>query len=320
MADIAIGIDLGGTNVRAGAVTPAGELLGWQTAPIRATEGPAAGVERILLLIESLLASLPGETHLLGIGMGSTGPLDRERGLIQNPYTLPGWADVDVLSPIWARFNVPVTLENDADVAALGEAWVGAGRGMKRLAAVTVGTGIGFAMIIDGQIYRGMDGVHPEGGHMLIDPAGPECYCGAHGCWEVLVAGPAIGRLASEMAAELGGQMLALANGDPAKVNARTLIAAARQGDPTALAAVDRVARYLGIGLLNIMLIFYPDGIVLSGGVMEEYDLFAPGIQAVIAAQHGMVPAERVQILQTRLNGQSGVLGAARAILNEIRV
>jgi glucokinase len=225
-----------------------------------------------------------------------------------------------VLSPIRARFGVPVTLENDADAAALGEAWVGAGRGMKRLAAVTVGTGLGFAMIIDGQIYRGMDGVHPEGGHMLIDPAGPECYCGARGCLESLVAGPGIARMAAEAAAEQGGAMLALASGDPAKVDARTMVATARQGDPVALAVAGRVARSLGIGLLNIMLLYYPDGIVLSGGVMEEYDLFAPGIQAVIAAQRGMVPAERVQILQTRLNGQSGVLGAARAILNEIHI
>ncbi len=320
MGDIAIGIDLGGTNVRAGAVTTVGELLGWQTAPIQATEGPTAGVERILTVVESLQRSLPGAPRLVGIGMGSTGPLDRERGLIQNPYTLPGWADVDVLSPIRARFGVPVTLENDADAAALGEAWVGAGRGMKRLAAVTVGTGLGFAMIIDGQIYRGMDGVHPEGGHMLIDPAGPECYCGARGCLESLVAGPGIARMASTAAAEQGGLMLSLAAGDPVKVDARTMVSAARQGDPVALAVAGRVARYLGIGLLNIMLIFYPDGIVLSGGVMEEYDLFDPGIQAVIAAQRGMVPAERVQILQTRLNGQSGVLGAARAILNEIRI
>jgi glucokinase len=320
MAEIAIGIDLGGTNVRAGAVTTAGQLLAWQTAPIHATEGPAAGIERIVALVESLLGSLADAPQLVGIGMGSTGPLDRERGLIQNPYTLPGWADVDVLSPIRARFRVPVTLENDADAAALGEAWVGAGRGMGRLAAVTVGTGLGFAMIIDGQIYRGMDGVHPEGGHMLIDPAGPECYCGARGCLESLVAGPGIARMAREAAAERGGLMLALAAGDPAKVDARTMVAAARQGDPVALAVAGRVARSLGIGLLNIMLLYYPDGIVLSGGVMEEFDLFAPGIQAVIAAQRGMVPAERVQILQTRLNGQSGVLGAARAILNEIHI
>jgi glucokinase len=319
MPEIAIGIDLGGTNVRAGAVTPAGDLLCWESTPIRAADGPAAGIERILALVDNVVRTLPGPaSHLVGIGVGSTGPLDRERGAIQNPYTLPGWSDVDILTPLRERFHAPAVLENDADSAALGEAWVGAGCGMQRLAAVTVGTGIGFAFILDGQIYRGMDGVHPEGGHMLIDPAGPECYCGARGCMEILVSGPAIGRFASRAAAEKGGEMLALAGGDPARVDARVMVRAARRGDPVAAGLVAQVAHYLGIGLLNIMLLYLPDGIVLSGGVMEEYDLFAPGVQAVIDRQQGMIPAGRVRILQSGLNGQSGVFGAARAVLNEI--
>jgi glucokinase len=317
VARILIGIDLGGTNVRVGAVTPAGELLAWKMAPIEAASGPQAGVAKIAGMIDALLGSLPGAVPA-GIGIGSTGPIDRERGAIQNPYTLPSWVDVDIASPLRARFKAPVVLENDADAAALGEAWAGAGRGMRRMAMVTVGTGIGTGLVLDGKIYRGMDGIHPEGGHMLIDPAGPECYCGAHGCWESLVAGPGIARMASAAAAEAGGMMLDLAGGDAAQVDARTLVQAARQYDPMAIRVAERVAFYLGLGLANIILLTLPDGIVLGGGVMAEYDLFAPGIRAVLDRHNTMVPASRVQIQTAQLAGQSGVFGAARAVQNEL--
>jgi glucokinase len=317
MARILVGVDLGGTNVRVGAVTPAGELLDWKISPIEAANGPQAGVAKIAGMIEALLGSLP-PAELAGIGIGSTGPIDRGRGAIQNPYTLPSWVDVDIASPLSARFAAPVILENDADAAAFGEAWAGAGRGMRRMAMVTVGTGIGTALILDGKIYRGMDGIHPEGGHMLIDPAGPECYCGAHGCWESLVAGPGIARLASAGAAKEGGAMLEMADGDPARVDARILVRAARQKDPTAVRAAEQVAFYLGLGLANIILLTLPDGIVLGGGVMAEYDLFAPGVRAVLDRHNSMVPASRVQILTAQLAGKSGVLGAARAALSEL--
>lgn len=153
---------------------------------------------------------------------------------------------------------------------------------------------------------------------MLIDPAGPECYCGAHGCWESLVAGPGIARLARQAASRHGGAMLDMAGGDLDMVDARIMVRAARMGDAAALEAVERAAFYLGLGMVNIMLLFYPEGIVLGGGVMEEYDLFAPGIRAVIARHDRMIPARQVQLLKARLGGQAGVLGAARAVLNHI--
>jgi glucokinase len=317
MDDLLIGIDLGGTNLRVGAVTPQGEVLDIISEPFDAARGPQVGIDKICGIITALRDRTMGR-GLRGIGIGATGPVVRERGVIQNPYTLPTWEDVDIVSPVCNRFSVPVNLENDADAAALGEYWMGAGRGLRRLAAVTVGTGIGTALILDGKVYRGAEGWHPEGGHMVIDPSGPACYCGSHGCWESLAAGPAIALQAQAVAAQEGGGMLRLTDGKLNLIDARILVKAARQGDPPARRLVEKISTYLGLGLVNICMLYFPDGIVLSGGVMRSYEVFAPGIQQVLAHHDAVVPMDKVKIVKTQIEGQSGVIGAARSVLNLI--
>jgi glucokinase len=317
MSDLLIGIDLGGTNLRVGTITPHGELLEVISEPIEAAQGPQAGIDKTSRMIEALLHRSSKHT-LLGIGIGATGPVIRERGTIQNPYTLPTWEDVDIVTPIRERFSVPVSLENDADAAALGESWVGAGRGMHRMAAVTIGTGIGTALIVDGKVYRGVDGWHPEGGHMVIDPAGPPCYCGSNGCWESLMAGPAIARRAQIAADQQGGRMLSLAGGVLDNIDARILIQAAHEGDFPARRVVEELSTYLRLGLVNIIMLYLPDGIVLSGGVMRSYDAFSAGIEEALCRHGAVVPIRRVKIIKTQIEGQSGVIGAARSVLNLI--
>jgi len=310
----AIGIDLGGTNVRVGAVSPQGHLLVVQSAPIEATLGPKVGVEKIITLVEAIQNQVK-TGGLLSIGIGSTGPVDRIRGRIQNPYTLPTWDDVDILSPLVQRFDVPATLENDADAAALGEAWVGSGCGYKSMVQVTVGTGIGVGFIQDGKVYRGKNGLHPEGGHMILDLNGPEDYCGAHGCWEVLASGPAMEHYARKVCAEQGGLMLQMCGGDLQTLNGWMIVKAARLGDPTALTVIAQMGRYHGLGIVNLLLTYLPDCIVLGGGVMREYDLFLPHIRSVLCQHNKVTPAAEIEILPSRLGGQAGVLGAAYAAL-----
>ena len=317
MDPIVIGIDLGGTNVRVGVVTPSGELLTADKAPIKARRGPQYGLTRIIELVEQV-RSRTGDRPLLGIGVGSTGPIDREHGMVKNPYTLPTWENVSILEPLREHFGVPAVLENDADVAALGEAWLGAGRGVDRLAAVTVGTGIGTAFIYRGQIYRGFGDHHGEGGHMLLDPNGPECYCGGRGCWEMLAAGPAIGRLAREASAREPGLMLELAGGDLQKIAAHHMVTAARRGDPVALKVADQVGMYLAWGMVNLVALLMPECVVLSGGVMESFDLFEPEFRRVFYRHNVMSPVEQIHIAHAQLGSQAGILGAARAILNLI--
>ena len=213
---------------------------------------------------------------------------------------------------------------------ALGEYWQGAARHddmskppIRRLFAVTVGTGIGTAFIADGQVYRGADGFHPEGGHMVIDPGGPPCYCGRNGCWESLSSGTAIGQAArlalSQMAPAPMGILLNLADGEIERVDARMVAEAAHLGDPLALQVIDRAAWSFAQGIFNILMLFYPEMIVLSGGVMRSIDLFMPHIQRMLDSADHYIPVRRIQVLPASLGYYAGIYGAAYAILNRLQ-
>ena len=307
---VAIGMDIGGTLVRVGAFDSTGKLLGQKEASIAAI-GPERGLRLIEKLIHETVDSV--NAALLGIGIGCTGPLDIKRGLVNNPYTLEGWSNVPIVEHLTHAFNVRVVLENDADAAALGEYWQGAGREAKRLYAVTVGTGVGTALIVDGQIYRGVDGSHPEGGHQLIDPAGPECYCGHRGCWESLVSGTAISNFARNiMSAE---QLNALERSD--HLTARMVAEAARAGESIAVEVMQKAARDFSLGIINVITLFVPDVLVLSGGVMKSADLFLPTLEQNLKTPTPMVPFDRVQILPAKLGYYAGIYGGAYMILSE---
>jgi glucokinase len=309
-----VGIDLGGTFVRVGVFQPDGVLLSVLQQPIEAYKGGEAGIQRIITMIDQAITE--NNVSLIGIGVGSTGPLDSARGLIQNPYTLPGWENVPVLQPLINHFHVPAVLENDADTAALGEYWAGAGKWVKRLYAVTVGTGIGTAFIIDGHVYYGVDGIHPEGGHHIVDPSGPLCYCGAYGCWEAVAAGPAIARRAQQdIQNHPTSRLLELAGNNPSKIDARLVAEAAEAGDAYALKIMEKTAFYLGVGLVNIIALFAPEMIVLSGGVMKSADLLLPQIIAFIQKHNVIQPVDKVKIVTAKLGYHAGLYGAAFAIL-----
>ncbi len=288
---VAIGMDIGGTLVRVGAFDSDGKLLGQREASL-ASIGPDHGLLLIERLIQKTLDSV-NSSSLLGIGIGCTGPLDIVYGLINNPYTLEGWRNVPIVERLNKTFNIPVRLENDADAAALGEYWQGAGREAKRLYAVTVGTGVGTSLIVDGKIYRGVDGSHPEGGHQLIDPQGPECYCGHRGCWESLISGTAI---TSAARIAMNHEQLT-AFGDPGQLDASVIAEAARAGNPAALAIMQKAARDFSLGIINIISLFVPDVLVLSGGVMKSADLFLPTLAEALKTPNPMVPFDRVHTL-----------------------
>lgn len=335
--DIIIGVDIGGSQVRVGAINKQGELLALLESPIEAERGPQAGFERIASMIEKLLLSdqvkdVAEKIHLGGIGIGCTGPVDPVQGVVNNPYTLPTWENVPLRTWLQERFHVPVRLENDADVAALGEYWKGSGKGIKRLYAITVGTGIGTALIVDGQIYRGFDGCHPEGGHQVIDPSGPLCYCGAHGCWESLASGSAIARMTQEAVKTVYAEgekyndehipfeastLLAssLRNVEVDHIDASLVAKMAREGDPLAVRVMQKAAYYFSLGVVNVMLLFTPDMIVLSGGVMRSAELLMPALQEAMQRHNSMVPADKVLIRQAQLGSYAGVYGAAYTVI-----
>ncbi len=291
-------VDIGGTKIAVGIVDESGKLLSRREAPTD-PDHYAAGIEQIASMLRKVASD--AATAISGIGIGSTGPVDPMRGEFGHVDFLPGWRGKRIVDDLAKTFNVSVALENDGDAAALAEAGWGAGRNRSRLIYVTVGTGIGGGIILDGELYRGVDGAHPEIGHQVIDPAGPECTCGFHGCWESLAAGPAmVAWYKSRSSLTDGG------------IAGKQICELAQQGDALALQAVEHEALYLGLGLANLINLFTPDAIVLSGSVMKSAGLFLDRIREVIRSGCRFVPAEKTELSLASLGDDANLIGAAR--------
>ena len=224
----------------------------------------------------------PQTTKTSGIGIGSTGPVYPLTGEIGEVNFFPHWKGENPVRDLSRTFEVSVAMENDADAAALGEAGWGAGQNKSRLIYVTVGTGIGTGFVLDGELYRGVDQSHPEIGHHVIDPSGPLCLCGFRGCWESLAAGPAMVSWVENN----------LPKDYPHRDNltAKRICELAQDGDELARQAVNREARYLGLGLANLVTLFAPDAIVLGGSVMKSAPLFLEEIRETICRCCRLVP------------------------------
>ncbi len=286
-----------------------------RSVPTDSARGPEDGLRRIVELIEHVIEeSAVGRDQIGGIGIGCTGPLDPVKGLIQNPYTLPNWDNLPIVDHLTAHFHLPACLIGDCQVAVLGEQWAGAGRGARHVLYITVGTGIGGGLIINGRLHRGVGFVASEVGHHVIDLTGPACYCGAKGCWEMLAAGPAIARRAAEQAPE-DGLLLRLAGHDRTKITALLVARAAEQGDPFAVEVQERTAFYLGVGLANLLNIVAPEVAVLGGGVMGSWPAFAPILMETVRRRAAMIPLDQIRIVPASLGLNAGITGAGRAIL-----
>ncbi len=294
-------VDIGGTKIAVGIVDDSGKVLSRVEAPTD-PDRYSGGIELIARMLRESAAKAGAE--LSGIGIGSTGPVDPMRGEFGDVDFLPGWRGKNPVQDLAQIFNVRVALENDGDAAALAEAGWGAGQNRSRLIYVTVGTGIGGGIVLDGQLYRGVDGAHPEVGHHVIDPAGPECSCGFRGCWESLAAGPA-------MVAWIESHAPAAYLHRPG-ITAKRICELAQEGDEVALRAVEHEAYYLGLGLANLINLFTPDAIVLSGSVMKSAALFLDRIRAVIRGGCRFVPAEKTQLTLASLGDDTNLIGAAR--------
>ncbi len=293
-------VDIGGTKIAAGIVDDSGRVLACRQAPTQ-TAGPWP---QALTLIATMLreAARDADANIAGIGIGSTGPLDPLTGKFQNLDTIPQWSGASPADDLAREFNVSVAMENDADAGALGEATWGAGRNKSRLIYVTVGTGIGGGIILDGHLYRGVDGAHPEVAHQVIDVNGPPCSCGLRGCWEALACGPGMVKwMASHPEYK----------GDPG-LTARRIYEHAMAGDPLAARAVERENFYLGIGLANLVNLFTPDAVILGGSVMKSAGVFLNDIRKVMQQGCRFVPLDKVDLSLASLGDDANLIGAAR--------
>lgn len=323
---LAIGVDVGGTKVIAGLVDAGGNVLARarRDTPGRTTE--ASVVEDVIVDTVTEIQRTAAVEHpsrpVLGVGLGAAGFVSADRSTVVFAPHL-AWRDEPIRDRLVERLATPVVLDNDANAAAWAEFRFGAGQAEPRLLLVTLGTGIGGALVLDGRVERGRHGLAGEYGHMQVVPDGERCECGNRGCWEQYSSGRAMQREAREMLEQdspYAAGLAAYCDGDPARVEGHHVTRAARDGDVAALELLGDVGRWLGLGLANLAAAFDPGRIVVGGGVSEAGDLLLEPAREMFARRltgrgHRPVPP----ILAAQLGPSAGMVGAAEMVREEHR-
>jgi glucokinase len=317
-----VGIDLGGTNIVSGCVAEDGsQIHGVKSVPTGAEEGPDAVVRRIITAAKDSITALRAEVpraEVIGAGVGAPGPLDRRSGVVLLTPNL-GWVNMPLRQRLQDGVGLRTALDNDANCAVLGEWWRGAARGTRMAVGLTIGTGIGGGIIIDGRLYHGASDIAGEVGHMTIDANGRRCKCGNYGCIEAYASGPNIALRAVE-ALESGAEssLPSYVAGDLTKITAQTVYQAAQAGDELALEVVRDTAKFLGAAVGSLINIFNPEAVVIVGGVtLAGENLFEPLRREV--SRRAFKPAVQVcRIVPGELTGVAGVYGAARAFHEQV--
>ena len=278
MPDFSIGVDLGGTNLRIAAITTDGQLLEKITLGVKVALGRDHVIGEMCDAIHRLTDQYRGSGRFVGAGIGVPGIIDMETGMMRMSANLPGWSEYPVRDVIERRLGAGtrVFLDNDAKVAALGEKWLGAGREVDNMAMVTLGTGIGGAIIQNGKIFYGMNGMAGEFGHVTIEPNGVPCGCGNHGCAERYASATAVVRMAREAIESGNAPALAKAASSDAEFSARSIYNLAIQGNEDAQKIFHRFGASLGMLLADLINILNLDMFVIGGGVLSAWDAFAP--------------------------------------------
>ena len=318
-----LGIDIGGTNLVVGCVAENGSALHAEASePTHAEAGSSDVVDRLVTLAERSIArtrrEVPG-AQIAGVGVGAPGPLDTRSGIVLLTPNL-GWVNLPLRQIIHDRLGLPAALDNDANCAVLGEWWVGAARGTRHAIGLTIGTGIGGGIILDGHLYHGASDVAGEIGHTTIDTEGRRCKCGNYGCLEAYASGPNIAVRARE-ALEAGAESILpeQVGGDLERITAQTVYEAAARGDELALEVVNDTAKFLAVGVANLLNVFNPEVVVVCGGVTLAGDhLFVPLRREV--SRRAFKPAVAAcRIVPGELVGTAGVYGAAKVFLDAER-
>ena len=312
MKNYVIGVDLGGTKISTAISTLDGKIVSQTVIPTNAIDGEEPVLRRILQTIEEVLdlAQVTPE-EVQAIGIGSPGPLDAKNGTIITTPNLP-FRNYNVVAPIKEKFGIPVYLDNDANVAAIGEFMFGAGKGKQNIVYFTVSTGVGGGAVLNGQAYRGNTSNALEIGHMTVNAHGPRCNCGNIGCLEAIASGTAIGKKGRE--AVLTKVETSLRNYQ--EITSYEVFVEAKKGDEVAKEIVDNAMNYLGIGVANAISIFDPEMVIIGGGVSKVGDILFDTVRKVVNKRCFKSMAEACEIVPAGLGVDAGVVGAvALAIL-----
>lgn len=311
------GVDLGGTTINTGVVSFDGQrVLGLHTAPTQADRGPKYVVDKIIGMVRESMRIASDEEALdddaiVGIGVGSPGPLDRATGTVIETPNL-GWRNFPLRDLIANAVGLPAELDNDANAATIGEWWVGAGKDVESMVGVTLGTGIGGGIVLGGKLYHGASDVAGEIGHMSIDSTGRKCKCGNYGCLEAYASGPAIAARAVE-GLQTGEESLLpeLVEGELSRITAETVYEGIVAGDAFAREVMRDTAKFLGSGLANLINILNPDMIVISGGVTRAGDHLLEPLRNEVRRRAFRPAFESCEIVTSELGTSAGVIGAA---------
>lgn len=322
--DYVVGVDLGGTNIVSLLITGKGEIVARDTRPTLAKEGKDRVLSRIVDSVKRILEE--GQTKvgissksIIGLGIGSPGPLSIKKGLIHFTPNLPGWTNVPLVGILRDKLALPIFLENDANAAALGEWWRGAGKDVDNLVLLTLGTGIGGGIIIQGEVLHGAWDTAAEIGHMIIHEGGLICGCGKKGCLEAYAS--ATGVIKRTLAAMREGRKSILADAVKNRwenITCELVYKAAEKGDSLSRWIVEETAKYLGIGVASIVNVLNPEIVILSGGMIAAGTLIFKPVRKYARENALAAAIEGVEIVPAALSGNSGAVGAAATVLKRV--
>jgi glucokinase len=319
-----VGVDLGGTNISVGVLPiDGGPPLALNAEKTEAARGAKFVVDRIVSMVNGAIDTVAEEEagsrdDFAGVGIGSPGPLNRETGTIINTPNL-GWRNFPLRDLIANAVGLPAVLDNDANCATYGEWWLGAGRDVDTLIGLTLGTGIGGGIVLNGKIFHGASDAAGEFGHMTIDSTGRKCNCGNYGCLEAYASGPAIALRAVEgIQAGTETMLPELVHGRLDEITAATVYEGAVLGDPYANEVMKETAKFLGTGIANLVNLFNPQMVVVSGGVTRAGDHLFGALRAEVRRRAFKSAADACQIVPAKLMGTAGVVGAVAMFKTEM--
>ncbi|MGH9569663.1 MAG: ROK family protein [Candidatus Angelobacter sp.] len=336
MSNFAIGVDLGGTNLRIAAVDSSGKVLEKITSGTEVRRGRDRVIHEMCTSIQAMAAKFRSRAGgLLGIGIGVPGIIEMQTGMLRESPNLPGWSDYPVHEEIESRLGTHVVLENDANAAALGEKWMGAASTVDDMCMITLGTGVGGGIVLQGKIWHGMTGMAGELGHITVDPSGPPCGCGSNGCLEQYASATAVKRMAVEAIANGHASELARVMSESAEFSSKVVYQMAVQGDAPAREIFVTVGRALGTAISDVINIFNLPMYVVGGGVASAWEAFAPsmmervrknsfvykatapgenvrGVQGTNVHDDALPTRRNTIITRALLGSDAGLIGAAR--------
>ncbi|MEW6619426.1 MAG: ROK family protein [bacterium] len=311
-----IAVDLGGTNIRAAVVDQTGKIIEKKDTATKVSEGHEVVIQQMKELIQDVIKEVSFQ-QIVGIGIGSPGPLDTKTGVIIDTPNL-GWKNVALKETIEEEFHLPTYVDNDGNLAALGEKWLGAGKEVENLVCLTLGTGIGGGIIINGEIFHGSNDAAGEVGHIIVEPNGLRCGCGNYGCMEAYASGQGITKRTTYAIKQGTTTIISeLVQNQLERITPLVVYQAAIKGDEVANYILKETGRYLGIGIVSIVNVLNPQLVVIGGKVAQIGDLLLQYVKEEVTKRTYLEPCKRISIVLAQRGDDAGLIGAAKMVLQK---